>query len=188
MPDTRRKRSRQAAGLGETPRRRWRNATPGGKAGVPGTAFGAQETQARGSRGSRAAHQFGNGGGSAIGRAIPLRSERKCFGGVERFAPPRRLLLERFAPVGPSVAGLRSAGNGTKHSFSRRFPERKYSRVWAVLLARGVHAIKNCRGVALSGPTNFGFTKDGCPEAIERHSISACNRLVSILKGSRPWR
>jgi|GEM_PF-2124545 len=67
VPDARRKRSRQAAGLGETPRRRWRNATPGGKASVPGIAFGARETQARG---SRAAHQLGNGGGSAIGRAI----------------------------------------------------------------------------------------------------------------------
>jgi hypothetical protein len=72
------------------------------------------------------------------GLSLTLRSQRKCSGGVERFAPPRRLRLERFtpprrlrlerfAPVGPSVAGVVSAGNGTKHSFSRRFPERKYS-------------------------------------------------------------
>jgi hypothetical protein len=48
----------QAAGLGETPRRRHKNATPGGKPGVLGTAFWNRET---GTHRSRAAHQLGNG-------------------------------------------------------------------------------------------------------------------------------
>ena len=109
MPDARRKRSRQAAGLGETPRRRWRNATPGGKAGVPGTAFGARETQARG---SRTAHQVRNGGGSASGLAIPYPyrvSENAPGGWSDSLHPGGSDWSDSLQSAHPSPASYRPA-------------------------------------------------------------------------------
>ena len=66
-PGHRSQQSRQAAGLGETPRRRRKNVTSEGKAGVPGAGFRARET---GARGSRVSQHSAHACGSAIGRAI----------------------------------------------------------------------------------------------------------------------
>ena len=65
--DARHQRSRQAARLGETPHRRLKNATQGGKAVVPGSAASGPTTRARD---SRAARQPEDRCGSAIDRAL----------------------------------------------------------------------------------------------------------------------
>jgi len=71
LPDARHQRSRQVAGLGETPHRPQKNTTPGGKPGVPGAVCSGPGD---GARGSRTAQQFENAceraSGSAIDRAL----------------------------------------------------------------------------------------------------------------------
>jgi hypothetical protein len=56
----------------------------GRNAGVPKTVFGVQEMAARG---SPAAHQLGNAGGSAIGRAISFSIPLKGTGSPSRTHP-----------------------------------------------------------------------------------------------------
>jgi len=68
VPGARSQQSREAAGLGETPRTIQKTATSEGE--VRRTGQGLVLTRETGARDSRAAHQPGDARGSAIGRAI----------------------------------------------------------------------------------------------------------------------
>jgi len=94
-PSRRSQQSRQAAGLGDTPRRRQKDTTPTGKAGVPGATFWGQEDRALS---SRASHELGIGCGRAIGRAtlgfmIAARRIKKYVDELVREFSPERVVM-----------------------------------------------------------------------------------------------
>jgi hypothetical protein len=145
-----------------------------------------------------------------VGLSLTLRSERKCAGGGSDSPPPGGSdWSDSLHPGGSDWSdSLHPGGSDWSDSLQSAHPSpasyrpatAQNIRFQGVFLKGNIlesgqsfwHEV--CRlekcvgGVALSGPTTFGFTRDGCREAIERHSISACDRLVSISKGSRPWR
>jgi hypothetical protein len=78
LPDARARQSPEIFGLGETPRRREKNATSGGEAGRSRNRFlGRGQARGAGATGSRAAQQSGDADGSAIGRTV-LGHENGC--------------------------------------------------------------------------------------------------------------
>jgi hypothetical protein len=90
LPDPRAPPSRRAAGLGETPRRHEKNATPEGEGSRSQEPLsGPGLAREAGATGSRAARQSGDAGGSAIGRTI--LTKRHAFGSFPREDSPSHI-------------------------------------------------------------------------------------------------